>query len=408
MVSVRNRHFALIAAIYLMLLFVVSCRESSGPAARTTAVQGISSNPETGHGNRFRTGQPRDDLRRETLSPQKNGDFERALELAKQHLNAERYQHAYDAMLAAMRLNASDPALLQTVLHLVENMSSVPDDEAVDLAYDLYIRADGLIPFQPVELLAESRKKHLDTAKFFETSPPPPADPFSGLASQLKAAASNEVPDSVRSNILQRARAELDDLAIQVATGEFAQLPAKFWGRWEDARRELDDAERDLLESMYQKLRHRILIWHNQESDAAVKNAYSAKLEENEKLTKSINELLTEGYRLLRETAPYFAAQIPKAVADQKQGYLRNRIKLLERTREWIYNQRAIHSIQDAEAKSDTPLEQLRSLAEIDENRLAPYVAKRFQEVWGKLFEECTEKEQLAAVKARILGRFEE
>lgn len=152
-VSVRNRHFALIAAIYLALLFVVSCRESSGPAARTTAVQGISSNPETGHGNRFRTGQPRDDLRRETLSPQKNGDFERALELAKQHLNAERYQHAYDAMLAAMRLNASDPALLQTVLHLVENMSSVPDDEAVDLAYDLYLRADGLIPFQPVELV---------------------------------------------------------------------------------------------------------------------------------------------------------------------------------------------------------------------------------------------------------------
>jgi hypothetical protein len=70
-----------------------------------------------------------------------------------------------------------------------------------------------------------------------------------------------------------------------------------------------------------------------------------------------------------------------------------------------MYNQQSLRVIRYVESQKDwEPAKKLGQLVEINEARLSPYVFRRFNVLWDKVFETMgSEDEKVQAVKHRIL-----
>jgi hypothetical protein len=80
----------------------------------------------------------------------------------------------------------------------------------------------------------------------------------------------------------------------------------------------------------------------------------------------------------------------------------------LAKLREWNYNRWALDRIDQVAVAAGTPIEKLKSLAVIDESRLAPYVGEHFTEVWKKSFDASSKDDQVQATKLRILREYQQ
>ena len=80
-------------------------------------------------------------------------------------------------------------------------------------------------------------------------------------------------------------------------------------------------------------------------------------------------------------------------------------VKTLQRQKRWLYNKQSLARIREIEAAEEPTLnEKLAYLAEIHEEQLSPYVLRRHNEVWEKVFEELpSEDEKVDAVRMRML-----
>lgn len=350
----------------------------------------------------------------------------KAIELARRHLSQHDYRHAYDAVLAAMRLDPTEPTVLDVTLEFVSKASKASNGADVDkqetrteLARDLYSRADALIPFQPLNRLAAARDQYIATgvaleSPHTESSGTQPAhvsgtSPFEEFERQLAVVGNTDTPSDVRVILLQRARAELDGLAVLMATGAANEQNAAgkqssnkdFWTRWNDAKKSLESKEKSALSATYDEFRQEVLDWGSESKEKIAKADTNLGDKGIETISALIDPMLERAVALRQQLAPYVDGQLSKAQEDNRNLIARTRE--LERSREWLYNAYAIAEVKAVEASKDKALEKLKRLSAIEQERLTGFAAERLQNVWKKLYEGLKEDDKVNATKESII-----
>jgi len=336
-------------------------------------------------------------------APSESAD--RALAHARARLTASSpdLEAAYDYLLAGMRISPGSTDVFVATAEFIEQAAS-GDEDAISLAHDLYIRADGLIPFQSVDDIAQSRRRHRKLGELFQSPPSVVRNPFESLAGAIKHLQSTDCPPELSSVALQQVGSELDAAAVQ-AVGEKATAPEEVWKSWRHAATELKAAESLALAKRYEELveRHADFIERSQRTLIDCEKAESDQLNQ---LGQRVVSHIDEAYRLRGEISPFVDAMVPTAEDHAQQ--LEGRLDLLQKTREWMHNQHALNTIsflQDVQNEEKTPLENLRRLARCDERRFTPYVLVRYQQEWDRWFDELeTDQQRIEAAKMRVLN----
>ena len=104
-------------------------------------------------------------------------------------------------------------------------------------------------------------------------------------------------------------------------------------------------------------------------------------------------------------SSPFVDSNIPGA----RELHLKvhDKIELLDRTKDWLYNQQAIRRIEHVkQSREMSPMDRLKYLVVIREERLQPYIAKQFNDVWEIAFNDCkSDGEKMEALKLRVVRR---
>jgi hypothetical protein len=329
----------------------------------------------------------------------------KAIERSRVSLDEHDWPAAYDMLLAAMRRDPSLPEVFQMALDFLDGTTSSDDERVGELAHDVLIRLDALIPFQPVDQIAAARQSYNEVAQELENqgaTPAPPIGPIDAIQNSIARAANPKLPLDVRSLLLQRSRSELENLALDV-TEASEPIPDDFWNKWQAAKSKLDETEGQTLGSLYAELHARVSGWHQTALEMQRKST-ETNAEQVEAAGKNVLQVLQTGYRLRRESLPFVEGAVVQAIDDQKA--LDDRIEFLERTREWLYNQQTLNFLgwlNEVSQKELTPLAKLQKLANYDERRLSPYILQKYQDEWNKWFEECDDAMKVEAAKARVV-----
>jgi hypothetical protein len=332
-----------------------------------------------------------------------------AIGLVIHHLQAGQVQYAYDALLAAMRIAPSDQAVFQASLDFIRKASATGNDDSMVLADDVYERAANLIPFLPLAQLEKARKDHTTVGnKLHPLKPGANQDNPLAESERLLDAVNVGQPSFVRARLLREVETELGNESTQFAS---SQTPAnnqdQFWKRWKTVKDRYDKAESALLADLYRETcQPQSLAWLKKVRDSD-KEFAEVGLENIHQANSRILDLISDGQRITRDLAPYLEAGVPTAVQENQQDALDNHLVRLSQLREWNYNRWALNRVERVEQSGGDNLEKLKSLAVLDESRLAPYVAQRFAEVWKKFFEECSKDDKVEATKLRILREYQ-
>jgi hypothetical protein len=332
---------------------------------------------------------------------------QQALKLVTRHLQAGEVQYAYDALLAAMRIAPNDEKVFKASLTFVRQASSGGNDDSLTLADDVYARAENLIPFLPLSRLEQARKEHAAAGSILvpKKSRSAEAEPFIEIEKLLDAT-NARLPTFVRTRLLRDAENELSAQAT-LATSMKADDQERFWKRWKTVKSRLDEAQNVLLGSLYQEeCQPRIAAWLKKidERQGQLENADPEKIHE---ANTEILNLLADGQRVSRDLAVYLEAGVPAAIRDNRQEGFEGRLLRLSQLREWNYNRWVLDRLERVEQSGGGNLERLKSLAVVDESRLAPYVGQRLAEVWKKFFDECSKEDKIEATKLRILREYQ-
>ena len=354
----------------------------------------------------------------------------RALELMKQHLNKADFRHAEDALLTAMQLDASEPAVWDAALQFVHSASAAPaapgetraaQDDPAALARDIYGRAEALIPFQPLDRLAAERDRYTEVGRSFAVPAAAPAsagnadaNALDALDRQLAEAGDEAVPVDVRTALVQRAHGELEALALQTVVGKDENDAktdgADFWKRWRETRGKLETAENTVLRSAYGSFHEEIGQWLDHESKDQTARADAANGDQGPEIIRTVIEPILERAVLLRQRlAAYREAKVPGSDEDDQR--LQRRTADLERCRDWLYNSWAITQIKKAENNDPKAGNYARAqiLAKVDENRLSGYAEDRYRDDWKKVFDSLNDNlddgksEKIQATRLRLL-----
>lgn len=327
--------------------------------------------------------------------------FELALTKQEELLADGKFGAAYDYLLAAARLSPSDPRLLSAVFAFIEKSAANDDADVSFLAEDLYSRADMLIPYQPVETISASREKYDELSSLFEAQSPPQLNWFADVSILVSKAADTNIAMDIRSQLLDQARGQLDDLALRGASDALGTPVEKiFWEQHEAIASRRAKIESEVVEALYGQERQSAQTWLAKSGVGATAEPSSPK--EVPQFIATLNAHIQDGYAILRNLSLYSSSQISDSVEVARR--IQDRISLLERTKAWIYNQQALRRIQAVENLEDeSGPEKLKLLAEIYEDQLSPYIQSRFEKVWDEAFDSCNDDEKVAAVKMRIL-----
>ncbi len=342
-------------------------------------------------------------LRDADATTHSNDSATEAVASAREKLDQNDYVAAYDFLLAAIRLAPSSPEVFDSTLKFTRAAVQSDDDEALDLAYDLYVRVAGLIPFQPLSKIVSAREEHVKAGELFEPAAPFVApDPLESIRSRITQTHAREMPGQVASLVVQAIRADLESVAVTIGSDPSVSSD-DCWRDWHDLNTELESFETEVLATMYGDLGHRVAAWQNDTTEI-LKRYENAKPQQFASIGDGIVAKVHDGYRLRSEIVPFVEADIASAKSDQDK--LNKRLDYLERTKEWMHNQHALATIEFVrENKELAPLEKLKRLAYYDDRRLSPYVLQRYQEEWNQWFEELDGDEQkIEATRIRILG----
>ncbi|EMI55218.1 hypothetical protein [Rhodopirellula sallentina] len=331
-------------------------------------------------------------------------DVADALANAEDLLGAGDFAGSFDMLLVASRLAPSDPKLFDMVVRFVDQASSFESEEAQALAEDLLGRGDSLVYFQRPQNVAAARKRLTDLQLKFlasesEFEPPQPLD----SVSQFVSVAQNETnPTSVRTRAAEQARSLLDDLQLQLAMGEQSETAQLNQAILMEVYEKIDAVEQQCIESLFAEIKPRVNEWQTSAAQLNSK-ADSASNEEAPEIGRKLGRMADKGYDLLQELMPYSKSGIEAAVA--MSATVEDAVKDLQRQKTWLYNKQSLARVREIEsAEKPTPQEKIGYLAEIHEEQLSPYVLRRHNEVWEKIFEELPdEDEKVKAVRMRIL-----
>ena len=331
-------------------------------------------------------------------------DVADALTNAEDLLGAGDFAGSFDMLLVVSRLAPSDPKLFDIVVRFVDQASSSESEEAQALAEDLLGRGDSLVYFQRPQNVAAARKRLTDLRKKFlasesEFEPPQPLD----SVSQFVSVAQDETNlTSVRTRAAEQARSLLDDLQLQLAMGEQPETAKLNQATLMEVYEKIDAIEQQCIESLFAEIKSRVNEWQTGVTQLNGK-ADSASSEEAPEIGRKLGRMADKGYELLQELMPYSKSGIEPAVA--MSDTVADAAKELQRQKTWLYNRQSLARVREIEsAEKPTPQEKIRYLAEIHEEQLSPYVLRRHNEVWEKIFEELPDDdEKVKAVRMRIL-----
>jgi hypothetical protein len=332
-----------------------------------------------------------------------------AIGLVIHHLQAGEMQNAYDGLLAAMRIAPSDQAVFQSSLDFVRKASATGNDDSAALADDVYERAANLIPFLPLAQLEKARKDHTTVGNTLHPlKQGPNQDNPLAEAERLLDAVNARQPSFVRVRLLREVETELGNQSTLFASSQkSANDRDQFWKRWKTVKDQYDKAESALLADLYlETCQPQVQAWLKKVRNSD-KEFAEVGLENIHQANSRILDLISDGQRITRDLAPYLEAGVPAAVQDNQQDALDNHLVRLSQLREWNYNRWALNRVERVEQSGGDNLEKLKSLAVIDESRLAPYVAQRFADVWKKFFDECSKDDKVEATKLRILRDYQ-
>lgn len=345
-------------------------------------------------------------------SPKDTGSRDAVEELAavKSHLDAGEMQSAYDALLAAMRIAPGNEKVFETSLDFVRKAAKETNDEAILLAEDIHQRAGNLIPFLPLARLKQARASHTQVGDelFSGKKASDPVDPLTEAESLLNSASRADLPISARARLLHEVDAELGSQARHAVSMTMQpQAEKSFWNRWREVKDRYEDAQKNFLIAVYlDDCKPRMQKWISKVEEFYKRQA-NVTVEEIHDANEQIFALIDEGQRIGRDLAPFLEGGVEAAVKDNRESGPDVHLNRLTRLREWNYNRWALDRLEKVKKSNASVLERLKSIAVIDENRLAPFTAQRFNEVWGELFEKCSENDKVEATKLRILREFE-
>lgn len=333
------------------------------------------------------------------------------LAVFREDIKADRLQPAYDTLLAAMRAAPGDYKVFDAAIDFIRRAAKDSNDDGLPLAQDVHQRAANLIPFLSLAKIKEARATHTQVGEelFASKSGTSPEDPFADMASLLAAVHRANIPASARSRLLHEVESELASQARRCASASMKPTEEDdFWKHWKSTKEGYEKAQNEVLAALYQEeLKPRVLGWAKKVSEFNEQRA-NASLEEIRGANDEIAVLAGEGERISRDLAGYLEAGVDSAIKDNQDSGPDKHLGRLVHLREWNYNRWVLNRVDTVEQNSSgTALDKLKSLSQIDDVRLAPYVGQRFAEVWKKFFDECSKDDKVVATKLRILRKFQ-
>lgn len=331
-------------------------------------------------------------------------EFEEAISITQAHLNKGGFAPAFDMVMVASRLAPSDPRLFDLVIQFIEKAKPSDNEDVIAMADDLLDRGDSLVHFQSPENVESSRKRITDLRQSFSEQKPQatPPNPLDSVRNLLAVAENSSVQLSVRSRAVEQARTALGDVQLNQALAMLEKAGQVGNDDLQKIDIQIDKAEKQCIQELYLQSKSKIDQWLTATS-ALTKEIDTAPSEKVPSVSKTVTALLNQGYDHLQELMPYSKSGVEGASdfynATEKQ------VKLLQRQKNWLYNQQTLRLVREVESKKDwTPEDKIRHLAEVSEELLSSYVLRRHNELWDKVFESLPDEDKKVwAVRLRIL-----
>jgi len=343
-------------------------------------------------------------------------EFKQAKTLFEQELVANRFQHAYDLLLTASRIDATQPAVLDLVQRFVESARKADDEMAADLADSLVTRAEALIPFQPPFNVVDARRR-LNALAGTPDSSESPASPLddsiasdAAVKSYLAVAENEKLPLSLRSAAVEQARHMVDATMLDITVAATVD-GGDVRSRYKKLLDRIESAERLCLDGLFREWCVKRDPWKVKVTSLLKGNGLPVSEETSESGSPSPAIALAQnGMDLMQEIAPYSKAAVPGA--PQAEVELAKDFEALQRYRAWYRNRAVLDAIQVVEStwgdvSYETSLTRLAD-ALLEEELLIPYVAERFNQKWNEAFSGLEKKRPENApkmLKLRFLGR---
>lgn len=325
---------------------------------------------------------------------------------AKELIEKKDYQGAYDLVLAASRLDPTDPALFDLVLLFVERASTSDDEEGQFLAEELLARAESLIPYQPITHVTGARNRLQQLLPVQSSTSPSAsiaiADGRQSIEKLLTIAQLNTVPTKVRMQALEQAQVEIDGLVLEDAlNGQGQEGGEQATAQVQSLMNRVAAVEQELLRVAFEKPKKQAQKWIK-DGGAAIAAAEKADWKTLPAEQEKLIALSEQGIRLLEEMSPFRHAQMPEATACIQS--VQDHVAQLGQARAWLYNKQVLSVIRYAEQEKEwSASEKLAYLAPIREEELSHYILQRHNSAWDKWFEELNEEQKVQAVRMRIL-----
>jgi hypothetical protein len=286
----------------------------------------------------------------------------------------------------------------------IEKASASAEDDAIELAEDLLGRADALVYFQRPQNVSNARNRLLLLRQKFISNEPAilMAQPLDGIRQIIAVGKDDTQAVPVRTRAADQARSILDDLQLQLAIGDLTPSDEINSTKLAQFYDEIDSIERECIARLFGQLHPKLDAWTSA-ANAAIKSSDSAPAEQLPQVGQQLKAMIDSGYDLLQEIIPYTKSDVLAAKAQMKA--VESIVDSLQRQKSWIYNKATLERIRRIEAAvGQTAQEKIRWLAEVSEELLSPYVIRRHNELWEKVFEELpNEDEKVNAVRLRVL-----
>ncbi len=257
--------------------------------------------------------------------------------------------------------------------------------------------------FQEPHNVANARKRlasiQSDRSKGSTVAKP---DPLSSIKSLLRVAENQSIATSVRSKAVESARTSYSEILLEHAldngnlAGQFDELAIR------KLNEEIERAENQCVQSLYAEAKTKIDKWLSSSMNTS-KQVNNVSSEDAPVLSKQIASQLSEGIDHLQELMPF--AKADSDDARHFYGLVEKQVKQLQRQKAWIYNKQVLSLVREVESEKKWSAEdKLRNLAEVSEELLTPYVLRRHNELWDKVFAELgDEDKKVEATRLRVL-----
>ena len=314
--------------------------------------------------------------------------------MTRDHLKNKDYVSAFDTILVASRIAASDPHLFDLVMTFIEQASHSKSDEAIALAEDLLERSESLVHFQSPKDVQKSRKRLLQVRKGLSKADPAAMpkpttnSPFGSVSMLLKISETALVPPGLRSKAVEQARSSLDDALLDLLVSSDAKADEIKSYEIEQLQKRIDAAEKQCVTALFEKSKPTVETWLRS-AGTMLERSKNISPDEVARFSKEVSKTISQGMEELQELMPYSKAG--ETGAAELSGSVEKQIDFLQRLKTWLYNQEVLRRIKRIESDKDMSLDKkIGYLAEVKEENLSPYFMHLYDELWRKVFEELS------------------